>query len=285
VLLAASLHVVWNTLVKVADDSYLATVAIAVGGGLICAVALPFLPQMNGSAWLNVAGSVVAQSIYYPLVAAAYRAGDMSLTYPLMRGTAPLLVAVVSGPIIGEHLAQGQWAGIALICVGIWAMSASGMLRARAAEPTVARSARGIRPPRALVLALINAAVIATYTLIDGTGARVSGAPLTYTAWLFVITALPMGFVTLLRRPRELLAATTASWWLSPVGGLANVGAYGLVLWAMTKAPVATVAALRETAILFATVTAIVVLKEKVNKYRIGAAIVIAAGVMVLRLA
>ncbi len=284
VLAAAVLHVVWNTLVKVAEDGYLATVLIAGGGAVMCAAALPFLPAMNSAAWINVAGSVVMQSIYYPLVAAAYRSGDMSQTYPLMRGTAPLLVAVVSAPLLGEELTGAQWLGVGLICCGIWGIGLGPVLgntpsRAQTGAP------RGPRVPKATVLALANAAVIATYTLIDGAGARASGEPVTYTAWIFLFTALPMVTWTLIRRPGALRGALQREWWIAIVGGLGNVGAYGLVLWAMTKAPVAAVAALRETSILFATVVAIVILKEKADRYRIGATLIIAAGAIVLRLA
>jgi drug/metabolite transporter (DMT)-like permease len=282
VLAAAVLHVLWNTLVKISPDGYLATVLIAGGGALMCAVALPFLPAMNGSAWINVVGSVVAQTIYYPLVAAAYRAGDMSQTYPLMRGTAPLLVAIVSGPIIGEHLSGPEWIGVGLICCGIWGIGAGSLFKAPG-TPRV--GGRKFRVPRATRLALTNAVVIATYTLIDGSGARVSGASVTYTAWIFLFTALPMVTWTLVRRRSALLEALRTRWWVGIVGGIGNVGAYGLVLWAMTRAPVAAVAALRETSILFATVTAVFILKEKADRYRVGGAVVIAAGAIVLRLA
>ncbi|MET3804149.1 drug/metabolite transporter (DMT)-like permease [Nakamurella sp. UYEF19] len=284
VLAAAVLHVLWNTLVKLSPDGYLATVLIAGGGAVFCATTVPFLPPIAGSAWINVAGSVVAQTIYYPLVAAAYRAGDMGQTYPLMRGTAPLLVAVVSGPIIGEHLAGTEWIGVALICCGIWGIGLGGRTR-RSDRPAGTVGGRQFRIRRATALALINAVVIATYTLIDGAGARASGAPATYTAWIFLFTALPMVAWTVIRRRGELVATVRSRWWVGAVGGAANVGAYGLVLWAMTKAPVAAVAALRETSILFATATAILILKEKADIYRIGAAFVIAAGAIVLRLA
>ncbi|QNK80574.1 EamA family transporter [Nakamurella sp. PAMC28650] len=282
VLAAAVLHVLWNTLVKISEDGYLATVLIAGGGALLCAAALPMLPAINGAAWINVLGSVVAQTIYYPLVAAAYRAGDMSQTYPLMRGTAPLLVAVVSGPVIGEHLTGPEWIGVGLICCGIWGIGAGGLVGRSAAPRTVGRR---FRVPKPIRLALINAVVIATYTLIDGAGARASGAPATYTAWIFLFTALPMVTWTLIRRPRVLMGAVSKQWWVGIGGGVANVGAYGLVLWAMTRAPVAAVAALRETSILFATVTSVLILKEKADRYRIGAAVVIATGAIVLRLA
>ncbi len=285
VLAAAILHVVWNTLVKVSKDGYLATVLIAGGGAAMCAIALPFLPAMNAAAWINVAGSVVMQSIYYPLVAAAYRAGDMSQTYPLMRGTAPLLVAVVSAPLLGEQLTGSEWLGVGLICCGIWGIGLGPALGRPGSGPPSAGRRSGFHVPRATVLALTTAAVIACYTLIDGAGARASGEPVTYTAWIFLFTAAPMVTWTALRRPRALGEALRGQWWIAIVGGACNVGAYGLVLWAMTKAPVAAVAALRETSILFATIVGIFILKENADKYRIASTLLIVAGAIVLRLA
>ena len=274
VLAAAVLHVSWNALVKTAPDGFMATVLIATGGGILCAAALPFLPAIHPVAFWNVAGSVVAQSIYYPMVAAAYRAGDMSLAYPLMRGTAPMLVAVVSVPVLGETLAGGDWIGVGLICAGIWAIGLMGLFRRD-----------GVTSSRAVVLALLNAVVIASYTLIDGAGVRRSGEAATYTCWIFLLTAVPMLGFALLRRRSDLRVEVRERWWLGLVGGLGNVGAYGLVLWAMTKAPVAVVAALRETSIVFATVFAILVLRERADKARIVGALLIAAGAVAIRLA
>ncbi len=279
VLAAAVLHVTWNTLVKVSEDGYLATVLIAAAGAVLCAAALPFLPAMRSAAWINVAGSVVAQSIYYPLVAAAYRAGDMSQTYPLMRGTAPLIVALLAGPLIGERLDAAQWIGVLLICAGIWAMA---LRRRPSAEPqSLPRQRSGIS--RATALALLNALVISVYTLIDGAGSRASAAPATYTAWIFLFTAVPMLIVAISRSRAALIRLARRQWWLAAVGGPANVGAYGLVLEAVTRAPVASVAALRETSILLSTVVARSVLKERVDRYRVGGTVIIAIGAVVLR--
>ncbi|GGM07649.1 hypothetical protein GCM10011594_29500 [Nakamurella endophytica] len=281
VLVAALLHVLWNSLVKTAADGTLATSAVAAGGGVLCAAALPFLPAVHAAAWWNVAGSVVLQAVYYPLVAATYRAGDMSATYPLMRGTAPLLVALVSGPVLGERPVAGQWFGVALICAGIWLLALGPAL-----GPALGRSRTGRLPPRrATGLALVTAAVIAAYTVVDGAGVRRSGAPATYTAWIFLGTAVPMVVLGLRRLRRAAPAAQLPRWWVAPVGGAANVGAYGLALWAMTRAPVAPVAALRETSIVFATVVAGTLLHERVGPARAAAAVVIAAGAVVLRLA
>ena len=280
VLVAAVLHVTWNTLVKLSSDGYLATVLIAAAGAVLCGAVLPFLPSMHAAAWINVAGSVALQSLYYPLVAATYRAGDMSQTYPLMRGSAPLLVALLAGPLIGERLDVAQWAGVLLICAGILAMA----LRRRPVGPVPKEPLRrSFRPSRATGLALLTAVVIAAYTVVDGVGSRASGAPVTYTAWIFLFTAVPMLVVAVTRSRRALLELARRQWWLALIGGPANVGAYGLVLVAVTRAPVASVAALRETSILFATVVARFVLKERVDRYRVGGTVLIAVGAVVLR--
>ena len=280
VLVAAVLHVTWNTLVKLSDDGYLATVLIAAAGALLCGIALPFLPAMHAAAWINVAGSVALQSLYYPLVAATYRAGDMSQTYPLMRGTAPLIVALLSAPMIGERPDLAQWTGVLLICAGILTMA---LRRGSAAPCPQSRSGGRYRPSRATGLALVTAVVIAAYTVVDGVGSRASGAPVTYTAWIFLFTALPMLVIALARHRVALLELARRRWWTALVGGSANVGAYGLVLVAVTRAPVASVAALRETSILFATVVARFVLKERVDRFRVGGTVLIAVGAVVLR--
>lgn len=279
VLAAAVLHVLWNTIVKTAADGSLATALIALGGGLACALALPFLAPIHAGAWGFVLGSVILQSIYYPLVAATYRAGDLGQAYPLMRGTAPLLVAVASGPLVGEQLDRGQWLGVSTICAGVWAIGLAGT---PGRDPSTTR--RRPRIDRSSALALVTAGVIAAYTLIDGHGSRTSGAPLTYTAWIFLLTAVPMVTIAALTRPGTLRAGIRRQWHLGLLGGLGNVGAYGLVLWAMGRAPIATVAALRETSIVFAALIAVLVLREKATPGRIAGTVTILAGVIVLRL-
>ncbi len=274
VLAAALLHVSWNSLVKTAPDGFLAAVLIAAGGAVVSVLALPFLPPIAPGAWCNVAGSVIAQSIYYPLVAATYRAGDMSHTYPVMRGTAPMLVALVSVLVLGEPLTAGEWVGVGLICAGIWAIGSVGLFGRSAA-----------RSGRATGLALLTAVVIAGYTLIDGAGVRRSGSPAAYTGWIFLFTAVPLVTFAVWRRRSDLTAEFRHRWWVGLAGGAASVGAYGLVLWAMTKAPVAVVAALRETSIVFATLFAVVVLKEATGRARVLGTLLIAAGAVAIRLA
>ncbi|NTS29994.1 EamA family transporter [Phyllobacterium sp. BT25] len=272
VLFAAFMHASWNAVVKSEGDKFLNTVVVVTSAGLIAAICLPFLPPPARESWPFLAASGVAQVIYLILVAAAYRSGDMSQAYPIMRGTAPLIVAIASGPLIGEVLSVQKWAGIALICGGVLALALEARRRASANRA-------------ATMFALVNAFVIATYTLIDGIGVRHSGAPASYTMWVFVLNAVPLFLWTVVMRRGELWPHFTRRIRLATIGGVGTLGSYGLALWAMTMAPVATVAALRETSILFAVAISALVLHERVGPKRIAAVALIAAGAAVMRLA
>lgn len=268
VLLAAALHAVWNAIVKAGSDTLLTTILVAASAALVGVVTLPFLPPISPAAWPYLAISAVLEIAYYALVAGAYRNADMSRAYPLMRGTPPLLVAVVSSLALGMHLSMAGWIGVALVSAGLLSLTLAG---------------RGSEPQR-LGLAMINALVIASYTLVDGFGVRASGSPAAYTMWIFVLTGLPLAAWGLWRR-RDLPSYARRNWALGVVGGFGTLISYGLVLWAMSVASIPVVAALRETSILFGTIIAVVVLKEKVTTPRIVAVLIITAGAVALKLA
>jgi drug/metabolite transporter (DMT)-like permease len=277
VLLAAFLHAAWNAVVKGGGDKMLSTVMVAVTAGLIAAVALPALPQPAAASWPFIAASMGVHVVYFALVARIYHTADMSLTYPLMRGSAPLLVAVASVGWLGEQLSALAWGGIAVISLGILAMAGG----ARGAV-----DAGGMRGSRAgMWLALLNALVIATYTLIDGIGVRRSGAPVAYAFWIFVLTAVPLAAWALATRRPALGGYLRRNLVFALVGGGGTLASYGLSLWAMTRAPVAPVAALRESSILFGALISGLLLNERVGAARLGAACLIAAGVATLRFA
>lgn len=268
VLLGAGLHASWNAIVKGGRDKQLTTVLVASGSALVAIVLLPFLTPPDPASWPYIAASAVTQVLYFALVAAVYGVAEMSLVYPLMRGTAPVLVALAGYFLLGEHLSPGSWVGIALICSGVLGMA----LGARGA------SRAGV------LMALANACVIATYTLIDGAGVRLSGAPASYAMWLFLLNAIPLILWALLARRRAFIAYLRDNAGLGLIGGLGNLGSYGLALWAMTQAPIAVVAALRETSILFAIAIAGLILAERISAQRLACAGLIALGAATLRL-
>ena len=268
ILLGAALHATWNAVVKGGADKLLTTCMIAAVASLIALATTPFLALPAKESWPFIGASVILQVLYFVLVAATYRIADMSQTYPIMRGTAPLLVATVSVLVLSESLSAFAWLGIAVISLGILSM---------AIAPSTGQR-------KGLALALINAGVIAGYTLIDGLGVRKSGAPVAYTLWIFLLTGIPLAAWALAARRRVFVDYVAGNWHLGIVGGVGTIASYGLALWAMTAAPIATVSALRETSILFGVVISAWVLKEHLTRVRIIAACVIAAGAMLLRL-
>lgn len=276
VLFAALLHASWNAIVKSGKDTFLTTVLVSVGAALISLAVLPFVDAPAAASWPYLAASAVAQLAYYSLLAAAYRAGDMSHAYPLMRGSAPLIVALTSWPLIGERLSLMQMGAVGCICAGILALYVSARQPAMGAAPT--------GTGRATAFALGNACVIASYTLIDGLGVRLSGAPAAYTMWIFVLNGAGLLLWTVLRRRAGLLAYARTQWHLAAFGGFGTLASYGLALWAMTQAPVAAIAALRETSILFAIAIAALFLREKISPRRYLAIGLIAAGAILMRM-
>jgi drug/metabolite transporter (DMT)-like permease len=269
VLLAAFLHAAWNALVKSAGDKFLTTIMVATSAAFLAAIALPFLTQPESESWLYIAASALIHVAYFTLVALAYHHADMSQTYPLMRGTAPFLVALVGALTLNEPLSSSAWVGISLISLGVLSM--------------VGFKQDG--DGKGIAIALFNATVIASYTLIDGHGVRLSGSPVAYTLWVFMLTGIPLAGWAIAAHGKKAFVRAGLDWRLGLVGGLGTLAAYSLVLWAMTAAPVAVVAALRETSILFGTVISGVVLKERIGAARLAAACVIALGAVALRLA
>jgi len=269
VLLAAVLHASWNAIVKGGGDKWLSTILVAAFSALASAPALLFLPAPAPASWPFLLASTVCQCLYFVLLARAYRLADLSQVYPLMRGCAPLLVTAVAVLAMGEVLPQSAFIGIGAICAGILAM-ACGLLRGETATgvPT----------------ALLNALVIAAYTLIDGVGVRRAGSPLAYLCWLLLLTGLPLMFCGLAFRGRELRAYLRRHWRFGLAGGIGSVGSYGVALWAMTQVPVAMVAALRETSILFGALISWRLLHERIGAQRLLAVAMIAVGAMALRL-
>ena len=271
VLTGALMHAAWNAIVRSGPDRLLGALRLALAAGAMAAVVLPWLPRPAAPSWAFIAASAVLQAIYYLLLAAAYRAGDISEAYPVMRGCAPALVALASSAVFGEALSVGQWLSVGAICVGVLSLALDARLR-RGTHSTV------------MPFALTNAAVIAAYTLVDGVGVRHAGAPAAYTLWIFLLTAVLLLPVGALHHGAALFGTGTQAIFRSVAAGALMMGSYGLALWAMTGAAVAMVAALRETSIVFAALIARVILKERITRGRYAATALVAAGAVAIRL-
>jgi drug/metabolite transporter (DMT)-like permease len=266
VLGAALLHATWNTLVKASEDKELDTYAVAAGSGVLALIIIPILPAPASASWPWLAGSAAVHILYFVFLAGAYRYGELSYVYPVMRGGGPMIVAASGAAVFAEALGGGQWVGVLLVCGGIVAF------------------ASGAHDRRATLFALANAVVIGAYTLIDAQGARASAAPLSYTLWFFAANALVIIAVGMLKRGGAVPRYLRRHWGRALLGGACSVGSYGIALWAMTRAPVALVAVLRETSVIFAAVLAALVLKEKLTRRRLFATGAVLAGLICLKL-
>jgi len=269
VLVAAVLHASWNAIVKAGKNTVLTMVLVTASAALWAVVLLPVLPSPSPESWPYIALSAALQIVYFALVARIYRIADMSQTYPIMRGAAPLIVALAGTLFLDEALSSPAWLGVCIICSGILIMLWSGGLKSR----------------EGLILALLNALVISGYTLVDGIGVRLSAAPASYTLWIFLITGASIGCWATLTQWSQTRNYLRLNWHLGAVGGLGTLVSYGLALYAMTQAPVAVVAALRETSILFSAVISWLILKEHITVVRCVSVCLIAIGAITLRLA
>jgi len=271
VLGGAVLHAGWNALFKSSPDKGLENVALALGRGALALACVPWLPLPAPASCPWIGASVVVHVAYFWALAGAYRWGDLSFAYPVMRGGAPVLVALASVVVFGEALTATQSAAVALICAGILAF---------AVAPR--RDAPGGQ--RALLFAGGNAVVIATYTLIDAHGVRVSGAAVSYAMWFFVLNSAVQIALGVAARGRELPGYLRRHWMRAALGGAFTLGSYSIALWAMSRAPVALVAALRETSVVFAAALGALFLGERLTLRRAGATAAVLAGLVVLRL-
>lgn len=274
VLFGALLHASWNALIKSGSDKALDTALIHGLGVLVALPAVLLLGWPVAAAWPYLLASLTIHIGYYIALVGAYRHGDLGLTYPIMRGLAPLLVALCSAPLLGETLSLQAWAAVLAVSAGVVAVGVS--------------PRRGGSPVKALRYALANAAIIAVYTIVDGLGVRASGDALAYVATLFLFDGVPYFLLVMWQRravAQPTLAYLRGRWPIALLGAGASLGSYGIALWAMTQAPVAVVAALRETSVLFAALIGCVWLKEAFGGLRALGTLLIVAGVIALRLA
>jgi drug/metabolite transporter (DMT)-like permease len=272
VLFAAACHAGWNAAIKGAIDTVSTTSLIAIGADAVALVILPFSGLPLAPAWPWVIASLLIHLLYFIGLSESYRVGDLGQVYPIARGTAPLMTAALSSPLVGEALGVLAWIGIVALASGVLLLSA--------------RDGRELAPfdRHATGLALFTATTICAYSLVGGVGARLAGSALAYTASLFAGNAVVLAAYGVIRRRGEALPAMAAYWKTGLAGGALQLLSYGIVLWAMTVAPIAIVAALRETSVLFGTALAVVFLKEQLRPLRIGAALMILCGLMLIRL-
>jgi drug/metabolite transporter (DMT)-like permease len=272
VLFAAACHAAWNATIKRGLDPLAVTVAISIGAAVIALACIPFVGLPAAAAWPWLIASVLIHLFYFAALIEGYRAGDMGQVYPIARGAAPLMTATVTTVFVKEWLGLLPWLGIILLVAGVLLMSLRG-------GRDLAKLDR-----RAVGFALFTAVTVCGYSVVDGVGARLAQGPAAYSAALFVGIAPVMVLYALARNGRATLPVLARHAGLGLAGGTLQLGSYAIAIWAMTVAPIAIVAALRETSVLFGAVIAVVVLKEPLRASRVVAALLIVAGLALIRL-
>lgn len=272
VLVAAACHAGWNALLKFNVEPLIATTLVAAGSALVVAPFAFFAGLPDAAAWPYLLASVAVHIGYYLTLAEAYRHGDLGHVYPIARGTAPLLTALMATPILGESLGLFGWAGVIALTTGILLLAVRGGRQVRRFDA------------RSVGFALLTSLTITAYTLVDGTGARIAGSAAAYTVWLFLLSGAAMSAYGLMRvGPQRLIDHSKANWAIALGGAALSTAAYAIAIWAMTVAPIALVAALRESSVLFATLISTLLLREPWLAARIAAALLVLAGALLLR--
>jgi drug/metabolite transporter (DMT)-like permease len=272
VLFAAFCHAGWNALIKVGLDPLSTTTLISLGSGVMALLFLPFVGWPAVAAWPWIAASVLIHLFYFGALIEAYRTGDLGQVYPIARGAAPLMTATTTTLFVGEKLGLIGWGGIVALVMGVFLVSAHG-------GRDLAKIDR-----HAVGFALLTALTICAYSVVDGIGGRLAGNPHAYSAWLFVGIAIVMLPYAQWRDGRDVIPAMQTYWRRGMIGGALQLGSYGIAIWAMTLAPIAIVATLRETSVLFGAVIAVIALKEPLRATRIVAALLILCGLVLIRM-
>lgn len=264
VLLAALLHASWNALLKASGDRLWSITVMQIAEMAATAAALPFLPLPAIESWPWLIAGAILHLVYRLTLIEAYAHGDLGQIYPIARGLSPVLTTLGAALIIGEVPGTSALAGIVLVSAGIMAMRGAGAKLAL----------------RALILAAATGAMIGSYTVADAIGARRSGNPLAFMAWLFFIGGVITTIAYVARRgvPRAVPAGTAAS----AISGLVAMFGYGLVIWASTLGPMGQVSALRETSVLLAALIGWFALGETMSWRRALACIAIACGAVLI---
>ncbi len=264
VLASAVLHASWNALAKSVPDQLAGFVGIGLGSSALAILVALVAPAPARTAWPYLGASLMVHVGYQAMLLNSYRTGDLVQAYPVARGTAPVLVAVLALPAVGEGLNGPQIVGVVAVAGGLVGLADL-------------RRLRESRSP-ALAFAFATALCIATYSILDGVGVRHSGTPVGYVSWLMAAEGLPIPLYAAAFHRGRLATTPPAIWARTALGGVMSLVAYGVVVWAQDRAPLAAVSALRETGVLVAVVIGAVALKEPLGRRRLLAAALVATG-------
>lgn len=272
VIAAAAMHAAWNAMVKVNLDRFASVTLMTLGMAGFSLIFAPFVAFPDAHVWVFIGLSAAFHQGYKLSLIKAYAEGDLAQVYPLARGTAPLLTTVGASVLIAEIPSATALVGIGSLCAGTLLMSVRG-------------GGVGKLNRMAIAYAFATSFFIACYTLSDGSGARAAETATSYAVWLFLTDGAVSILLALWWRGRAILPVMAKEWRVGLTTGLLSASAYWIAMWAMTKAPIGAVAALRETSILFALAISIFMLGEALTRWRVASTLMIVGGVIALRLA
>ena len=207
VLGAALLHAAWNALVKVNADRLVMIAIMMMSQVAVALLVVPFVAVPTPESWPYIWASTLLNTAYCLFLITAYRYGDLSHVYPLSRGSAPLIVAVISLVIVGETLSRQAGLSVVIIALGIMSL-------------TLTRGAEGFREPRAMLYALGTGVFIAGYTVVDGLGARLADSAHSYTFWVHLFNGIPITLLALYLRRGQVLVSLRQCWKVGVLGGV-----------------------------------------------------------------
>jgi len=270
VILAAVLHAVWNAMVKNEKDKYLGIAGIVFGRVPASIVIIFFAPIPSAESIPYIILSAILHNGYQWFLLSAYKFGDYTKVYPIARGTAPILISIVSLIFLGVVLSNFELLGIFVVCLGILSLSF--------------QDVQGFKNRKAIIYALITGGFIMSYMITDGYGARISVSLLSYMGWMSILNAFLFAILlNFMKQPGIITRVAKDGKPIFLVGGTISFLVYAIIIWAFTQAPIPVVSALRETSIIFALLIGTLFLKEKFTLLKTAAVMTIFFGIIVLK--
>jgi len=265
VLVAAAFHAIWNALIKIRGDRVIVMMLVTLAGSIFSLLVAPFVDAPVPESWGFLAATILLHTAYHFFLPIAYDHGDLGQVYPIARGSAPLLVAVGALVFTGETLTPLALLGTLCLACGVMAL-------------TFERESGVWKKPKPVIYALLTGVLIASYTVVDGMGARQAGSAIGFAVWLTIGDGFLTFLIVYIWKGRDALAVARRNLGTGMVGGILQVGGYWIIVWALAVAPMAMVSSLRETSVLIAAVISTFILKEGFGVWRFVSASLIALG-------
>ncbi|MDZ7864115.1 DMT family transporter [Acidovorax sp.] len=270
VLLSAALNAGWNSAIKIGGDRITAMAITTLIGSALSLLVLPWVAWPGPESWLLLGASIAIHTAYHFALPLAYNHGDLGQVYPIARGSAPVMVMLGGALFAGESPGPGALVGVLCLCAGVISLA---LLK------TSVGSSR-----KAVGYALLTGALIAAYTVVDALGARQSGTAIGFAVLITLGDGIATALIVLGWKGRRTFVVERRALWLCAAAGSMQMGAYWTAVWALARAPMGQVSALRETSVLLVALVSAWLLKERVGPGRIVAAGLVFAGIVGIRL-